>query len=80
MISPDGGWTSEEHLPTRSPDGHGVRRAGRYAARTRPVAGRYAARGGPAWFHSGPRTANELTYHVCGKSQLFQPGLVSFLE
>ena len=32
---------------TVSPDGHGVRRAGRYAARTRPVAGRYAARGGP---------------------------------
>ena len=33
----------------------------------------YAARGGPAWFQ-GRYAANELKYHVCRKSQLFQPG------
>ena len=36
----------------------------------------YAARGGPAWFQ-GRNAANELTYHVCGKSQLFQPGVLT---
>ena len=43
------------------------------SSHTRPVAGRYAARGGPAWFQ-GRYAANELTDHVCKKSQLLQPG------
>ena len=50
---------------------YAARVANRYAAR---VANRYAARGGPAWFQ-GRYAANELTYHVCRKSQLLQPGL-----
>ena len=41
------------------------------------MAGRYAARGGPAWFQ-GRYAANELTYHVCRKSQLLQLGTLAY--